>query len=148
MPPVPDWFTWVLLATTVALAIAWWSARTRTGRHNRRRQRHAARGERRAEQLLQRHGYQILDVQVDRAWQLWIDGSPCEVRSRADLLVARDGHHFVAEVKTGLHAPNPTRPATRRQLMEYLWVFPVAGVLLVDIDRASIHEVRWRPPSD
>ena len=64
---------------------------------------------------------------------------------RADLLVeARSrsgflrGQRFVAEVKTGERAIDPTHPATRRQLMEYLHVFEVDGVLLVDRE-AGVH---------
>lgn len=148
MPPLPDWFAWVLLAAVFALLVAWWRARNRIRWGNRRRQRRAAVGEDDAEDLLQAHGYRIEDRQVTRPWTLWVDGEPREVRSRADLLVSRDGLCFVAEVKTGARAPDPTRPATRRQLMEYDWVFEVAGVLLVDPAAGCIHEVHWQDPAD
>lgn len=148
MPPIPDWFAWVLVVLVGILAFAWWRARTRVRRGNRRRQVRAAEGEREAEDLLEAHGFVVEDRQVSRTWTLWVDGEPYEVRSRADLLVSRDGLRFVAEVKTGDHAPDPTRPATRRQLMEYHFVFPVAGVLLVDPTAGCIHEVHWQDPQD
>lgn len=148
MPPLPDWFAWVLLAAVVLLAVAWWRAKNRIRWGNRRRQVRAARGETDAERLLEAHGYEILDRQVHVPWTLWVDGEPRDVRSRADLLVSRDGLEFVAEVKTGARAPDPTRPATRRQLMEYHWVFEVAGVLLVDPAAGCIHEVHWQDPAN
>ena len=147
MPALPDWFAWLAVLAAVVLFVAWWRARTRVRRGNLRRQRHAQSGEERAEGLLEHAGYTIEDRQVERRWLLYVDGEPHEVRSRADLLVSRDGLRYVAEVKTGQLAPDPTRPATRRQLMEYQWVFPVAGVLLVDVDADCIRELRWREPS-
>ena len=84
-----------------------------------------------------------------------IDGQPVEVRSRADLLVewtrGSIPRRFVAEVKTGRRAPEPTLPATRRQLLEYLHVFDVEGVLLVDMERRKIKRIGFpqaRPPTD
>lgn len=147
MPALPDWFAWALLVLAAFLALAWWRAHTRVGRNNRRRQVRALAGETEAEQLLEAHGYAIEERQITLPWELWIDGEPREVRSRADLLVSRDGLRFVAEVKTGSRAPDPTRPATRRQLLEYAMVFPVAGVLLVDVGAGCIHEVHWEDPA-
>jgi Holliday junction resolvase-like predicted endonuclease len=146
MPPLPDWIAWFAIALVVVLTVAWYLAKTKIRRHNQRRQRKAIAGEYEAEKLLERNGYRIVDRQVDRRWLLWVDGEPRDVRSRADLLVNRRGLDFVAEVKTGKRAPDPTLPATRRQLMEYLWVFPVAGVLLVDVAEGCIHEVHWQGP--
>lgn len=143
MPHLPDWFAWVLLAAVALLAWAWWLARTRWSRATRRRVDHALAGEAAAEAVLRDHGYTIEARQVTRAWTLWVDDEPTEVRSRADLLVRRGGRRYVAEVKTGDLAPDPTRPATRRQLMEYGHVFPVAGVLLVDVEAGRVHEVRF-----
>jgi hypothetical protein len=62
---------------------------------------------------------------------------------RADLLVQRDGALFVAEVKTGSRAPDPSFPATRRQLLEYLMVFEPDGLLLVDMEREAVMEVEF-----
>ena len=133
---------WILVPL---LLFAWWWARTRVRRGNLRRLRRSQRGEREAERLLARHGYEILDRQVTQRWHLSVDGHPKAVHSRADLLVQsrRSARRYVAEVKTGRRAPDPTLPATRRQLMEYLHVFPVDGVLLVDSDAGRIHRVRF-----
>ena len=60
---------------------------------------------------------------------------------RADLLVERDGRLYVADVKSGALATDPTLPATRRQLLEYLLAYEVDGALLVDMEARQIREV-------
>ncbi len=136
----------LVLALLLLLALAllgWWRAHTRVGRANLRRLRRAQTGEVGAERLLTRQGYRILQRQCHTPWSFFLDGEPVEVVSRADLLVERRGLRYVAEVKTGSRARNPKAPATRRQLLEYLMVYPVDGVLLVDMDARAVREVRF-----
>ena len=137
---------WLVAALLLLLAVGWWRAATRTGRHNRRRQRTAQRGELRAERLLSDAGYRIEDRQVTARWSMWIDGEPHEVTCRADLLVRRRRRRYVAEVKTGDRAPDPTLPATRRQLLEYRLAFDVHGLLLVDVPAGRVIEVDFPYP--
>jgi hypothetical protein len=137
---VRDWpILLLLISLAVALAIALWAAATRVRRHNMARQKVAAEGERGAAALLESSGYRVLDRQVTTRWTVWVDGQPCSVACRADLLVAdAAGGRFVAEVKTGHLAPDPLRPSTRRQLLEYWLAFQVDGVLLVDMAERRI----------
>lgn len=145
---LPLWTLLVPVVVVLVLLLAVSRARGRVGRHNRRRQRVASAGERHAETLLKRAGYRVTGRQVTRHWTLWVDDTPLRVSARADLLVKGPGGRFVAEVKTGAQASRPTRPATRRQLFEYLHVFPVDGVLLVDMHNERIRTVTfdWRQP--
>lgn len=149
---VPLWVVLALLAVGLLLVavlwIAWWWERTRASRGSRARWRVASAGEAKARGLLEKNGYTLVDEQRVVDWTLWVNGEPVEVRSRADGVVERDGLRFVAEVKTGQVAPNPRNPATRRQLLEYLHVFEVDGVLLVDMVEERILEVRFTESSD
>lgn len=139
----------LLLALALALALlAWWLARTRTRRHNRARLVRARRGEAQAERLLVEAGFTIIERQPLYEWILWIDGAPTAVGSRPDLIVERDGRRFVADVKTGVQAPDPARPAARRQLLEYLHVLEPDGLLLVDVDVGRIREVAFATATD
>lgn len=132
----------VVLALVALLALlGWFRAATRVRRNNLARQRLARAGEEQAVGLLTDLGYAIVDQQLTSSWALTIDGQECPVYSRADMLVERKGHRWIAEIKTGTRAPDPTRPATRRQLLEYLLVFDVDGVLLVDMETRRVHEV-------
>lgn len=140
----------VLTVIVMVLAWAWYRARHRIHRANRRRQQRASAGEADAEALLEAAGFQVLDRQITARWTLFVDGAPVDVSCRADLLVrARSkaslprNQRFIAEVKTGDRAIEPTHPATRRQLMEYLHAFDVDGVLLVDMTRRCVRHVEF-----
>jgi hypothetical protein len=97
--------------------------------------------EARGASLLRRAGYTVTGSQVRGSYDILIDGRPFTVALRADYVVERRGRRFVAEVKSGELAPSLETAATRRQLLEYRIAFDVAGVLLVDAEQGSIHEV-------
>jgi len=136
-------FDLVLLLLVFFFAAMWWWSSTRAGRRSRRRNAIAQAAEAGAEALLARHGYRVLDRQVRSTFELIVDDERIEVSCRADLLVERRGKTFIAECKSGRMAPDPTLPATRRQLLEYLLAFDTDGVLLVDMNAGRIHTVSW-----
>ena len=100
-------------------------------------------GELEAEALLTKAGFRVDARQVHRQWTMEVDGQLVDVALRADFLVSRKGVPYVAEVKTGTLVTDPTFPATRRQLMEYGWVFADHGLLLVDVEAGWVHEVAF-----
>jgi hypothetical protein len=138
--PSALWIAFAALASLVALAqtarIAWgriarrWTIRARARR--------AVDGELRAEPMLRRAGYEVIDRQLRGGWVVYADGEPLQVGLRADLLVTRAGRRYVAEVKTGKLAPRLDHAATRRQLLEYRMAFGVDGVLLVDAETERV----------
>jgi hypothetical protein len=137
---------WIVVAALAALVALVQTLRIAGGRSSRRRALRvrfakAAAGEHRAEPLLRDAGYEILGRQVQGAWTLLADGEPLAVALRADLLVAKGGRRFVAEVKTGKLAPRLDHAPTRRQLLEYRVAFDVDGVLLVVAEADRIIEV-------
>lgn len=144
LPPAP----WLLLIGMLGLLLlaalwGWRRAATRVGRANRARQRTARKAETEAEKLLASLGFAILERQPTVRWHLEIDGESQEVASRADLLVEGGGRLYVADVKSGDEAPRPDRPATRRQLLEYLLAFEADGALLVDMRRRRVRSVSF-----
>ena len=137
---------WIILGLALLLVVAWLRLRRWAGRGPRRavdRARRAGAGEQAAEVLLQEEGYTVLDRQVRCVWWIEVDGQEEAVDLRADLLVEREGERFVVEVKTGVHAPDPAFPPTRRQLLEYSLAFAPYRVLLVDIEEEEIMEVHF-----
>ena len=134
------WIALAALASLVAIVqtarIAWahlarrWTIRARARR--------AVEGELRAEPMLRAAGYEVLERQARGGWTVYADGEPLEIGLRADLLVARAGRRYVAEVKTGKLAPRLDHAATRRQLLEYRVAFGVDGVLLVDAEAERV----------
>lgn len=110
------------------------------------RARRALAGEAAAARLLEAAGYLILGEQVAARYALQVDCVAASFDVRADYIVSRGPHRFVAEVKTGDVAPRLEHAPTRRQLLEYGVAFDVDGVLLVDVEAGAIHSVAlpWR----
>lgn len=143
--PSAPWLVLIgALAMLLVLALwAWRRAAGRVGRANRARQRTARKAETEAEKLLGGLGFTILERQPVARWRLEVDGESREVSSRADFLVENGGRLFVADVKSGDEAPRPHRPATRRQLLEYLLAFEADGALVVDMRRRRVRSVSF-----
>lgn len=112
-------------------------------RRMRLRQRRAQRGEHDARALLKSHGFQLLDSQVQHTWTIHVDDQPVEITLIADHIVQRKRKRFVAEVKTGSAAPSIRTASTRRQLLEYSVAFDCDGVLLVDMEARTVHEIHF-----
>jgi len=104
----------------------------------------ARRGERRALDLLEANGYEILEVQKRVPVCTKLDGKECKTYIAADALVRKKGLVYVAEIKTGTEATKVTHAPTRRQLLEYFCVFQPHGILLVDMEQEKIHTVEFR----
>lgn len=133
-----------LLLLALGLLVIWVVALSgRGGRRSRRRNAHAQAGEARAEAILEGAGYAVLDRQVRGYTVVIVDGEALEVEVRVDFIVARGRREFVAEVKTGDYAPDPTHPPTRRQLLEYGRAFPDHGLLLVDAEAGVVMEIAF-----
>ena len=130
-----------LALLVVGLGIALVMARREPGRASQRRNAVAQAGEGAAEVLLEAEGYTVLDRQVPVQGRMRLDGEEATFSVRLDLEVERSGQLYVAEVKTGTLAPDPTLAATRRQLREYAALLPDHGLLLVDMESETITEV-------
>ena len=134
------WFIAAALALCLILG-AWLGARLRRYWMRRRLARQwgrARRGEEQARGWLERNGFTILGEQVNQPSLLTVNGEESPFTVRADYLVERNGVRAVVEVKTGAVA-NPSSRATRRQILEYAWVYGVAEVYLFDADAQRLH---------
>jgi len=129
----------VVLGVLLGLVLA----RFLRGLRSRARNRVAGEGEARAEQILERAGYRILERQAVAEWSMLVDGVETPIEIRVDLLVSRRGKRYVAEVKTGERAPDPRHPPTRRQLLEYALVFDAREVLLVDVPAGDVRSIAF-----
>ena len=139
-----DWR--LLLALALACSWLFWLIAKRYGKWRRslrarRRGARAVRGERDAEDLLEDHGFEILERQLRKIWTFEVSGEAVEFDLRADLLVGREGREYIAEVKTGSSAPDLRNAATRRQLLEYAVAYESSIIYLVDVEQGLIHEV-------
>ena len=77
----------------------------------------------------------------DRTYTLFIDDKPNDVTVRADMIVRKGNKIYVAEVKTGEKVTSPKYRETRRQLLEYFFVYQPNGLLLIDMEKRKIKTV-------
>jgi hypothetical protein len=136
------WFPALIAVLCVVLG-AWLGGRVRRfwmRRRLARRWRHARRGEQRARGWLEARGFTVLDEQVSQPSLLIVDGEESPFTVRADYLVERKGVRGVVEVKTG-DVADPSSRATRRQILEYAWVYGVSEVYLFDADTERLHRI-------
>ncbi|ADL08060.1 PD-(D/E)XK nuclease family protein [Thermosediminibacter oceani] len=99
--------------------------------------------ERGAVSLLKKHGFDIVDVQKEASYEVFVNGKPHKVTVRADVIVKKDGKIYVAEIKSGKTSPSLNTSATRRQLLEYYLVYKPAGLILVDMEQRKIKTVEY-----
>lgn len=103
----------------------------------------ARKAEGRALKLLEREGYEIIEVQKRVPFVTHVDGKPYKNSIQADYIVTRDGKTFVVEVKTGGEATQVTTSQTRRQLLEYYLVYRPDGIILLDMECEELREVKF-----
>jgi hypothetical protein len=101
----------------------------------------ARHGERKALDLLESEGYTIVELQKKAPVCATVDGKMVKTYIAADALVEKDGRCYVAEIKTGTEATRVTHAPTRRQLLEYFFIFRPHGILLVDMEQEKIKRV-------
>ena len=103
----------------------------------------AQQAENEAEALALSLGYTIADRQVRRSYELIVDDAPHNIELRADLLLSREDKLFVAEVKSGERAPDLHHGPTRRQLLEYAYVFDLDEILLFDMEAKQAKRISF-----
>jgi len=107
------------------------------------RMKKARKGELKAIELLQRNGYEILDAQKQKQYNMTVDNKKYQISVKADMIVKKGKKIYVAEVKTGEKAPSANLPATRRQLLEYFLVYKPDGIILVDMENQILKKVEY-----
>lgn len=140
--PVPPWLIAALALLCVSMGVwlgltfrRWWFRRVLARRFG-----HARRGEADARGWLARNGFTVIEEQAARTTFLLVDGEELPFTVRADYLVERLGRQAIVEVKTGAAADPATRD-TRRQILEYAWVFGVSDIYLFDADAEQLRQI-------
>ncbi len=139
-----------ILTLLIGMAIGWLSlyflGRWWRGFWLRRRMGEARVAEEEAGRLLEAKGFKIIDRQRRTEVITYVDGKPHIGFVQADFIVAKKDKTYVAEVKTGSYASDVSEPATRRQLLEYDFVYKPDGILLVDMVEKRIHLIEFGLP--
>lgn len=101
--------------------------------------------EKKAEMLLKRNGFQIIDRQQSKPLIIKAGSVPHRYLIRIDFLVKKNGRTYVVEVKSG-SKNKITKRETRRQLLEYFLAYQPYGIILFDMDTKKFSEIRFLLP--
>ena len=107
-----------------------------------RQQRLGKRGEAKAQNLLKRHGFTIIDSQPTLTGRIYVNDEPLDFNVRPDYLVESKGIKYLAEVKTG-EVASPADRATRRQLIEYASLTNSDTIILVDATKGHVMKINF-----
>jgi Holliday junction resolvase-like predicted endonuclease len=124
-------FAWLVLALRKALEIRRIRQRFQKGRA----------GQKAAQKVLERQGFEIISHEHRLCSVVEIDGEPFPYDARIDFIVRKGRKLFGVEVKTGDKATNPLYRPTRRQLLEYSRLLPFDGLFLLDMDTERLLRV-------
>jgi hypothetical protein len=97
----------------------------------------------RARDILTARGYRIIGAQVEFEHDYEVDGEPNSSVIVVDYMAERHDKKYIVEVKTGTSATSIHNGSTRRQLLEYYFAIENDGVLLLDMEKEEIHEIRF-----
>lgn len=136
----------LILILICSVLLLWFLLRRsaqKAGQSAQRRNQKAVDGEQVAREILTRYGFTIVSHQHREQSHFYVDRERVSIEVRLDFVVEKEGQRYVAEVKTGQHAPDPSWPATRRQLLEYALIFPDWPILLVDVPAQKVHLIEF-----
>lgn len=139
----------LITATILALLLAAWLAWRNflASRHVRRSAARGYAGEVAAAKHLQAAGFVIIERHPRGQYTWWLYGVAQTAQMQADYRVRRDDKDYLVEVKTG-RSSRPNRAQTRRQILEYsVYYQDIKGIIFVNGDTGSIHEIQFPPPS-
>ena len=142
---VDDSFLWVAVGLLLLLGIALGSflASQKLRRRMARNRRLGSKGEEIAMDLLERAGFEIVEVQPTSVALADVDGIRRSFELRADALVRKRGQDFLVEIKGTNASADLSNRATRRQLLEYATAYDVEACLLVNAERGTIQVVSF-----
>ena len=103
------------------------------------------RAEKKAEELLKKNGFHIIDRQQCKPLIIKAGSELYRYLIRIDFLVKKNGRTYVVEVKSG-SKNKITKRETRRQLLEYFLAYQPHGIILFDMDTKKFSEIRFLLP--
>lgn len=99
--------------------------------------------EEKAAKYLKKRGYAVIHKQHPGKSIYYVDDLKHSADVYADYIVEKSGKEFVVEVKSGKEAVSPSYTATRRQLLEYNHAFKTDGILLLNMEKKELFEIRF-----
>ncbi|NLM52554.1 MAG: hypothetical protein GX197_07015 [Firmicutes bacterium] len=128
---------WILLGVLLVAALWWWL------RQRRRKIQGGKVGSvhKKAVQLLEAAGYEVLKATPTVNVRMEIDGQPYPFAIKSDLLVKRGGRLFVAHVRKEAKAIRLHSKVWRERLLRDALVFRVSGVVMIHVEKEKVQEV-------
>lgn len=101
--------------------------------------------EKEAAVFLKKKGYQVLEFQKVFYHTFKSDNTEQKAKLITDYIVKKGRKTYIVEVKSGKSAIMLSDKNTRRQLLEYDFVIPNDGVILLDMENKKLQLVEFAP---
>lgn len=101
--------------------------------------------EKEAAVFLKKRGYQVVAAQKVFYHTFQLDNTEQRAKLITDYIVKKGGKTYIVEVKSGKSAIMLSDKNTRRQLLEYDFVIPNDGVILLDMENKKLQLVEFAP---
>ncbi len=93
--------------------------------------------------ILQDAGYQVRKRHKQRRVSMFVDGRKVSFDISPDAFAMKDNRNYLVKVRRGGPENDVTHPEIRRELIEDFHNFPVDGILLVNLDRYNVNNIRF-----
>jgi len=132
---------WLLLGVFAAAGLLFWLRGKRTARISGKK---PGQSNSRAILLLEEAGYEVIRVKPNIAVKMEIDDKDYTFELKGDYLVTREGHKFLVRVRRDSKPARLHSKLWRGTLLRDALAFRVSGVVVLNAEKESLHEVRFR----
>ena len=127
------------MGLAVIVAIVW--VRRGSGRISTQKQ---SRSNPKALELLAEAGYEVVKTKPVVSVQMEIDDRPNPFEIKADYLVARSGRRYVVLLRRDNKSARLQSKLWRNALLRDVLAFEAAGILVLNLEKETLHVVRFR----
>lgn len=94
--------------------------------------------------ILEEAGYEIIKVKPTVNVKMEIDQKPHPFELKSDYLVTKNGRKFLVRIRRDKKAARFQSKMWRSSLIRDVLAFKAAGILILNLEKETLHQVRFR----